>query len=152
MLYLVIIFGLFLLDYTIKNYIVKKWKSGTDKPVLNNRILIRYYRNNGAMLNIGDKHTDIVTLSSVIVLAITFIIFIISYVKKGCSLLSTGLALMVSGGLSNTVDRIKRGYVVDYFSFITKRKTRISKIVFNLGDMFIFAGVVAVFLNCLKKD
>ena len=34
-------------------------------------------------------------------------------------------------------DRLKRGYVVDYFSIRCKY---LEKVVFNLGDFFIFAG------------
>ena len=35
------------------------------------------------------------------------------------------------------VDRLKRGYVVDYFSI---RFKKLKKIVFNLGDICIFLG------------
>ena len=48
-----------------------------------------------------------------------------------------GFALITAGGLSNLYDRLKRGYVVDYFSIRCKY---LEKIVFNLGDFFIFAG------------
>ncbi|MFQ9208576.1 MAG: signal peptidase II [Clostridium fessum] len=48
-----------------------------------------------------------------------------------------GFALITAGGLSNLYDRLKRGYVVDYFSIRCKY---LEKVVFNLGDFFIFAG------------
>ena len=47
------------------------------------------------------------------------------------------LTLTLAGGVSNLYDRMKRGYVVDYFSFQWKA---LKKVVFNLGDLFIFAG------------
>ena len=50
---------------------------------------------------------------------------------------SDRFALITAGGLSNLYDRLKRGYVVDYFSIRCKY---LEKVVFNLGDFFIFAG------------
>lgn len=50
-----------------------------------------------------------------------------------------GYALVFAGGLSNLYDRLKRGYVVDYFSI---QSGFLKKVVFNLGDFFILAGAV----------
>lgn len=47
------------------------------------------------------------------------------------------LSLITAGALSNLFDRLRRGYVVDYFSIKIKY---LEKIVFNLGDIFILAG------------
>ena len=51
--------------------------------------------------------------------------------------LFAALTLVLAGGASNLYDRLKRGYVVDYFSIQWKK---LKKVVFNLGDIFIFAG------------
>ena len=47
------------------------------------------------------------------------------------------LALVIGASLSNLYDRYVRGYVVDYFSL---RFGPLKKVVFNLGDIFIFLG------------
>lgn len=47
------------------------------------------------------------------------------------------LSLVIGGSLSNLYDRYVRGYVVDYFSL---RFGPLKKVVFNLGDIFIFLG------------
>ncbi|MBQ7795272.1 MAG: signal peptidase II [Lachnospiraceae bacterium] len=47
------------------------------------------------------------------------------------------LTLVLAGGLSNLLDRMKRGYVVDYFSIQWKA---LKKVVFNLADIFIILG------------
>ncbi len=44
---------------------------------------------------------------------------------------------MTAGALSNLFDRVKRGYVVDYFSF---QFGWLKKVVFNIGDLCIFLG------------
>ena len=48
-----------------------------------------------------------------------------------------GLSLVMGGALSNLYDRVVRGYVVDYFTIEWKS---LKKVVFNLGDMFVFLG------------
>lgn len=52
-----------------------------------------------------------------------------------------GLAVALGGAVSNTWDRMVRGYVVDYFSIQWKG---LKKVVFNLGDIFIFLGTVMI--------
>ena len=48
-----------------------------------------------------------------------------------------GLAVALGGAVSNTWDRMVRGYVVDYFSI---NLGRLKKVIFNLGDVFILLG------------
>lgn len=52
-----------------------------------------------------------------------------------------GLAVALGGAVSNTWDRMVRGYVVDYFSIQWKG---FKKVVFNLGDFFIFLGAALI--------
>jgi signal peptidase II len=59
--------------------------------------------------------------------------------RKGSRVQKTGLAVVLGGALSNLYDRVKRGYVVDYFSV---QKKGLDQVVFNLGDLFIFLGSV----------
>ena len=60
----------------------------------------------------------------------------------GRTLEKLGLSIALGGAVSNLYDRLVRGYVVDYFSIEWKR---LKKVVFNLGDMFVFLGS-AVFI------
>ena len=50
-----------------------------------------------------------------------------------------GLSMALGGGLNNYMERRKKGYVTDYVSLNVGDK-RIRKIVFNISDLFIFAG------------
>ena len=70
-------------------------------------------------------------------------IFFWVYPKKGYGAEKLGTSLVLGGGLSNLYDRMKKGYVVDYFSI---RLGKLKKIVFNLGDIFIFLGAVILLL------
>lgn len=63
--------------------------------------------------------------------------------KKGHLWEKTAFSLTLGGALSNIFDRYKRGYVVDYFSFDVKG---LKKVIFNLGDLFVFMGALLVLL------
>lgn len=54
-----------------------------------------------------------------------------------------GLALLLGGGLSNLADRIRFGYVIDYFSIHAGgRLRRLQEIVFNISDFCVFFGTL----------
>ncbi len=57
--------------------------------------------------------------------------------EKGRTAQKLALALTLGGAFSNLYDRLIRRYVVDYFSI---QVGRLKKVVFNLGDMFVFLG------------
>ena len=60
---------------------------------------------------------------------------------KGKTAQKLGLSIIIGGALSNLYDRLARGYVVDYFSI---EWDRLKKVVFNLGDMFVFLGSAVI--------
>jgi len=57
--------------------------------------------------------------------------------KKGNILEKLALSVALGGAVSNLYDRLIRHYVVDYFSI---QYGKLKKVVFNLGDLFIFLG------------
>lgn len=61
----------------------------------------------------------------------------LSGAAEGKTVTKLGLALVIGGSLSNLYDRFVRRYVVDYFSF---QFGVLKKVVFNLGDLFVFFG------------
>lgn len=69
--------------------------------------------------------------------------------KKGYWAQKLVLVLTLGGALSNLYDRMTRNYVVDYFSI---NIGRLRKVVFNLGDLFIFAGAAAALLIQAVRD
>ena len=70
-------------------------------------------------------------------------------VRKGCGIQKVGLSMVLGGALSNLYDRFKRGYVVDYFSFSLPG---IKKVVFNLGDLFVFLGTALFLLGEMGEE
>lgn len=61
--------------------------------------------------------------------------------KGEVAMAGIGYALILGGGLSNFIDRMKKGSVTDYVRFPEFPVKKISQLVFNLSDFGIFAGV-----------
>lgn len=150
MLYLLIPVIIFITDYVIKAYIEKNYKKGDSKEILSGRIIIHKYHNEGAMLNALDKNQRLVTVIAGGMTLGVFIGYLLLFRKKGMYLLKTGVSLVLGGALNNLYDRIKRKYVVDYFSFQSRWK-KFRQIVFNISDICIFLGSFLFILWNLKN-
>lgn len=104
-------------------------------------ILVRRYHNKGAVLNLGQNKRRAVAAISVAMCIAAAVVFILSLGRRGNRLLRVGLALLLGGAFSNTYDRLKRKYVVDYFSFDVKWEP-LRRVVFNISDFCIMIGAL----------
>lgn len=145
LLYCIIILGIFLGDLKIKNMIERKDPS-VPSSLWKNRILIRRHHNRGAMLNLGQGRRPLVAALSVILCILMTAVFVLSLGQRGNGLLRAGLSFLLGGAYSNTYDRLKRKYVVDYFSWNVKWAP-LGRIVFNLSDFCIMAGALLAVLG-----
>lgn len=137
---------IFLGDLNIKNRIEESLQEGECRPKAGGRILIRKHHNEGAMLNMGEKRRGLVALLSLLLTLAALVLFVLSLGNKGNTLLRLGLSLLLGGAFSNTYDRLKRKYVVDYLSFGVKWK-RLRGVVFNLSDFCIMTGAMLTALG-----
>lgn len=163
--YIMTLVSLFVADSIMKYRIEKEKKTGEATPCLNGKIVIKKYHNRGAMLNIGEQNQHLMAILSLVFSAFVTGIFVVTLGMKGRKLLNTGLALILGGAYSNTYDRLKRKYVVDYLSFqinTDKINNRLWKrfaqqfnaIVYNISDFGIILGsmmLVCSTLGCSAK-
>lgn len=132
-----------------------------EKTVLNGKISLRYLRNAGIMRGAFEYCPQMVKYASLAFTSVSGLGLLKALIswwehsrEKGVIdiVWLLGLSLVTAGGVSNTKDRMKRGYVTDYFSFV-KAPKYIQKLVFNISDMGIIAGVLMAFLvYCLADD
>lgn len=144
MIYIIIIGCIFLCEWFLKNTVEAWGREKEEKEILGGRLYLTKYHNEGAFLNFGEKKKKVVAAVSLGLSVFCLILFVLSFFKRGNSLLKTGLSLLLGGAFSNTYDRLKRKYVVDYFGFRFKRFPKLSKVVFNLSDFFIVMGAMLV--------
>lgn len=130
--------AVFVLDYCLKRQVEEK-PDDYRKEILGGRILLRKSHNRGAMMNLMDERQQLVAGFSLGLTVSLTAAWLYLLGRRGFGLMKTGLSLLIGGACSNVFDRLKRRYVVDYFSFQVKWK-RMQKIVFNLGDICIFLG------------
>ena len=144
-----IILSIFAGDFWIKNQVEQKRAEGETREILGGRLLLRRYHNRGAALNFGERrHPPVATLSLLLTL-LAFGALILNLGQKGNGMLRVGLSLLLGGAFSNTYDRLKRKYVVDYVSFGVKWK-RLRQVVFNISDFCIITGALLAVLGAWR--
>ena len=143
MVYLCIVALIFAGELGIKNYVEKKRNAGEEKEICKGRILLRKYHNKGACMNLGEKKSNVVAGLSLILTAALALVFLFTLTRHGNGWLKAGLSLLLGGAFSNTYDRLKRKYVVDYFSFGVKWEP-LRAIVFNISDFCILIGALII--------
>lgn len=141
MLYIAIIVVIFIGDYLIKNHVEKNENEQITRKILGGAFLIRKHHNSGFALNKGSNNRYLVTAVSLGMAVFCTLIYIITLGRKGNALLNTGFSILLGGAYSNTYDRLKRKFVVDYFSFGIPIKP-VRSIIFNISDICIMIGAM----------
>lgn len=142
--------SLFITDGIIKLFVEKKGKKEEIKPFFGGKLLLRKYHNAGAMLGAGAKSPKKIALLSIIFTAFMTGIYVATLGYKGQGILKAGLSLLLGGAYSNTYDRLRRKYVVDYISFGVKGKLK--NIIFNISDFGIILGAGLMVIGELLKE
>lgn len=150
MIFIGIAAGLFLLDYSIKNWVEKNLKDDLVKEVLGDRFLLRKYHNSGWAFEKGSESPRLVKYGTSICYLLLAAGYLWTLTRKGCHWIKLGGALLLGGGASNLADRILRGHVTDYLSLNTACK-KIRSIVFNLSDVCVLLGAILVIVGALKR-
>lgn len=101
---------------------------------------LRYVENRGATLGFLSKYPRL--LKGLHILTIVLLIYLLVQEKKALTLRALAYMLIISGGFGNLYDRLKRNYVVDFFSSHHKRVPY-----FNLADIYVIAGVVVMLIG-----
>ena len=115
--------------------------------MIKNFFYLTYINNDGAAFSIlvGKR-------IFLILVAIAIIIMLIHYIKKNNiqnKLEIVSLALIIGGSLGNLMDRVVRGYVIDFLDF---KIFNYNFPIFNLADTFIVIGVILLLLKELRKE
>ncbi len=139
MIFLILAVAIFISDYFIKDYIEKNKKLQDEETILNGKIIITKYHNKGAILNFLENKKEAVVSISGILFGLILMFFVILLPQRRKEVLKFAMACILGGAASNLYDRVKRGYVVDYFSF-----SFLKKVIFNISDLFIFLGCFLV--------
>lgn len=106
--------------------------------IIPNLLSLDYVKNYGAVFGIMQGSNYIMAVISLII-CIAITIYIINQ-KKNSKKVNLAWYMILSGGIGNLIDRIVRGYVVDFIAtpFIAT---------FNIADSMVVIGVIVLIIN-----
>lgn len=114
-------------------------------PIIKDVLHITYIRNEGAAFGMLSNHRWIfMTASAIAIVALCVYLFRFS---KDTKLIKIGIALIVSGGIGNMIDRTVLGYVVDMIDF-----RLINFYVFNVADACVSVGAAVLILGIILNE
>ena len=136
MLYELIIVLLIGIDQISKVWALSSLKEMSSIPIIKNVFHLTYVENRGAAFGMLQNNQSIF-----IIVALTASVFGLYYLhtKKVNILGKTGIIFIISGAIGNLIDRVRLGFVVDYFDF-----RFIWEYVFNVADVFVVVGTIVL--------
>lgn len=132
-------------DQITKLIVASNMQLNDTLPIIKNVLHITYIKNEGAAFGILSNHRWIfMSVSAVAIVALCVYLFRFS---KDTRLMKTGMALIISGGIGNMIDRIFLGYVVDMIDF-----RLINFYIFNVADACVSVGAAVLILGIVLNE
>lgn len=134
------------IDQIFKYYILIN-KENLPNNIINGVLNFTYCENRGIAFGIGQGGAKIFALMTLLMIIVALIYIAFKFNKlKGLTVF--GIALVISGGIGNLIDRLFRGYVIDYIDF----SEIVDFPIFNLADICIVVGVIIIGISYLKNE
>ena len=130
---------LVILDQVVKRIIINSFSLLEVKEIIPDFFYFTYVENRGGAFGIGQNSTMMFVLVNIIILGIIIRFMIIQKdrIDRKTQII---LTMILAGGISNLIDRIARGFVLDFIDF----SPIISFPVFNIADILIVIGWVSL--------
>ncbi len=132
-LYSAIIVGGILLDQLTKWLSVAFLKAVDTVPLIKGVLHLTYVENTGAAFGMLKNHRWVFILISTVTIVLFSAFLYLGHAQN--RLYAVSIAMIISGGIGNMIDRLALGYVVDFIDF-----RLINFAVFNGADSFVCVG------------
>lgn len=142
---IVLIAGILILDRVTKIAVEQLLALHQSVPVIRGFFHITLVHNTGAAFGLFRNWVILLALVSVCVLSFLWVSMVKAHATPRLSAYRLPLALVFGGALGNLVDRIFRGYVIDFIDW------RIWP-VFNIADSAITVGAVLLAVSLIRDD
>lgn len=130
--------------FIVIDQVAKFLFTGKSFTLITNVLNINCLPNNGILFGIFDG--DLLVIMAVTAVILGFLVkAIIHYFNEKKFIYATSLILVLAGGFSNFIDRLLRGYVVDYLNI-----TLFSFPIFNIADLIITIGIIILFILLVR--
>lgn len=138
------------LDQLTKYFAINNLKDLTDEvPVINKVFGLYYVENKGISFSMLSSKMSLIIIITMIIMLLMVFVLIRTPKTSYFMPFSVVLAVIIGGAAGNMLDRILRGYVVDFIML-----DFINFPIFNVADIFVTVGlIILVFLIIFKyKD
>ncbi|MBR2002280.1 MAG: signal peptidase II, partial [Firmicutes bacterium] len=117
-MYYIAILALIGLDWLTKYWIQNSMALNDTIPVIDGIFHITYIHNYGAAFSILEGKQSFLLIVTGIAMAAILGYMVVTQIKKKAQPMELwSLALILAGGIGNFIDRVRFGYVVDFFDF-----------------------------------
>lgn len=131
-------------DQLIKLLVIACLKPIGSLGVINGFLRLNYVENTGAAFGSFSKYTGVLSVVTALAIIIGFYYLLSGKIKFGFEYVC--ILAVLSGGIGNLIDRVFRGYVIDYIEPLF-----IDFAVFNFADILVTCGAVLL-IGWLIKD
>jgi len=136
MKYLIIIAVVFLLDIYSKYLVERKIELKKMKKIIGEKFIFYHVRNYGLALNkLSGKKVLILLINLGVLLYLIYMYIEFPEYRLG-------LSFAIGGGLGNSLERLYKGYVVDFICFNYRNIP-----IFNIADFGIFFGAILLLIR-----
>ena len=137
--FLILTLFIIFFDQISKYIVIQNLKLGESVP---NSGIFRFThaQNTGTAFSLFQNQTDILTIVSFV--AIVLIIFIYLSIEKPSNYIYLSYGLLFGGAFGNLIDRVRLGYVTDFFDVGFWP-------IFNIADSAITIGIILMLFNYL---
>lgn len=127
------------LDQIIKLLVIKYLEPIGSLPLIDGFIQLNYAENTGAAFGSFSGYTWILSVFTLAVIVVGLVYLLKGKVKFGVEYVC--ITLILAGGLGNLIDRISRGFVVDYIEPLF-----IDFAIFNFADILVTCSAVVLII------
>ncbi len=138
-LILLVVAVLVAIDLIIKSVVLKYLAPVGSYILVENFLSLTYVENTGAAFGSFSNHTALLSAFTAVVLLVGLIYVLSGKIKS--KVVYTSLIMIISGGTGNLIDRITRGFVVDYIEPLFVRFA-----VFNFADILVTVGAAILII------
>ncbi len=136
-----------IIDQLTKFLIKKNFRLYEKKVIIKNFFNLTYVENRGAAWGIFNGNYWFLIITTVVALA--FILWFIFRMKEYKKIDIISYSMLIAGIMGNFIDRLVRGYVIDFFDF---KIFNYYFPVFNIADILIVVSVIIMVICCFRGD
>lgn len=143
-MFFAILVTVILLDQITKYFAYVYLQPQNTIPVINKIFYLTYVENRGAAFGIlQNKVWFLAAITAVVIIAAVYYVY---KTPQMSSMMKYSIALIVAGAVGNLIDRIRLGYVIDFFDFVVWP-------VFNVADSAVVVGTILLaYILLLDKE